>query len=129
MSKKINQVAIAEQVGVTETFVSDILNNRRNPNTAKGMEVVLSAATQYAEQCKAEYVAAAIRRWKLNKTLNIKTTAKKRGVMCTDNYENVTFFESVKEANRVTGVSIINIYSHIRRNSKSKSGYKFKYER
>ena len=69
MAKNINQVAIAEQVGVDKGFVNFILEGKRNPNTEKGMEVLISAANQYAEKCKAEYIAKALRKWRLNETI------------------------------------------------------------
>ena len=66
---KINQSKIAEQVGVDRSFVNYILEGRRNPNTAKGMQVVLAAAEQYAEVCKAEYVDKMLKKWKLHETI------------------------------------------------------------
>lgn len=66
---KINQSKIAEQVGVDRSFVNYILEGRRNPNTAKGMQVVLAAAEQYAEICKAEYVDKMLKKWKLHETI------------------------------------------------------------
>lgn len=66
---KINQSKIAEQVGVDKGFVNFILEGRRNPNTAKGMQVVLAAAEQYAEVCKAEYVAKMLKKWKLHEKI------------------------------------------------------------
>jgi len=66
---KINQSKIAEQVGVDRSFLNYILEGRRNPNTAKGMQVVLAAAEQYAEICKAEYVEKMLKKWKLHETI------------------------------------------------------------
>lgn len=60
---KINQSKIAEQVGVDKGFVNFVLEGRRNPNTAKGMQVVLAAAEQYAERCMIEYINNVFAKW------------------------------------------------------------------
>lgn len=73
MAKSINQTSIAEQVGVDKGFVNFVLEGKRNPNTEKGMEVLLAAANQYAEKCKADYINAALKRWRLKETIKNKT--------------------------------------------------------
>ena len=87
---KINQSKIAEQVGVDKGFVNFVLEGRRNPNTAKGMQVVLAAAEQYAEVCKAEYVAAALRKWRLYESTGHKVKGLKRH---SSDYKGVAWHE------------------------------------
>ena len=72
----MKKTEIAEKAGVDKGFAQFVLEGKRNPNTKKGMKVVLAAADEYANECRAKFVADVMRRWKLKEVLAGKVILK-----------------------------------------------------
>ena len=76
----MKKTIIASNAGVTDVFTRNILDGKRNPNTRKGMAVVLAAADEYANECRAKFISDLMRKWKLNETLYNKKKNTSSGV-------------------------------------------------
>ena len=81
----MKKTEIAASAGVDKGFAQFVLEGKRNPNTKKGMEVVLAAADAYAQECRARFVAEVLRKWKLKEMLKkqskiLPKEVKQRGI-------------------------------------------------
>ena len=65
----MNQSEIAKRVNAPKSFVTLVLNGKRNPQSPKAIQVLIIAAELQAEIFKAEYISSYIRNWNLKKTL------------------------------------------------------------
>ena len=66
----MDKTFISREVGCSLSYVSDILNGKRNPKTKLGLKIIEAAGTEYARKCKKQYIDSIMNLYELRKSID-----------------------------------------------------------